>query len=360
MNRITTILVIGILLTTTPLFTYASSDDNSTASGFNAGEFVMHHISDSYDWHIMSIGEKHISIPLPIIVYSKTKGLNCFLSSRFDHGHSSFNGFKIEENGTNKGKIVEVIGNTMNTDNTAELPWDLSITKTVAGIMVSVVLMLMIFISAGKAAQRNKGKAPTGIQNFVEPVILFLRDDVAKPAIGEDKYQRYMPYLLTIFFFILINNLLGLIPIFPFGANVTGNISVTLALALFTFIVTTVSGNKHYWKEIINPDVPTLLKIPIPLMPLIEFIGMLIKPVVLMIRLFANMMAGHMIISIFVALIFIFANLFGPTVAYSVAPFSILFGVFMTLLDVLVSFIQAYVFVFLSAIYIGMATSEHH
>lgn len=169
-----------------------------------------------------------------------------------------------------------------------------------------------------------------------------------------------MPFLLTLFFFILINNLLGLIPIFPFGANVTGNISVTLVLALFTFFMTNLNGNRHYWKEIFNPDVPWWMKAPIPLMPFVEFAGMFTKPFVLMVRLFANMLAGHLIVTVFISLIFIFSNVFGSVAGWGISPVSVIFSVFITLLDVLVSFIQAYVFTLLSALYFGMATAEHH
>ncbi len=359
MKKVYAVIIASILLSGFNVSALASGV-NSDKEGFNAGEYVMHHISDAYEWHIITVGKTNISIPLPIIVYSKTKGLNIFLSSEFHHGDHSYKGFKIENEGDNEGKIVEVLSDGITTDTSASLPFDLSITKAVAGMMISVFLMLFIFIKVGKAAQRSKGKAPKGLQNLIEPIVLFIRDDVAKPAIGEEKYERFMPYLLTLFFFILFNNLMGLIPIFPFGANVTGNISVTMALALLTFILTTLHGNKHYWKEIFNPDMPWWLKFPIPLMPLIELSGMIIKPVILMIRLFANMMAGHLIISIFIGLIFIFSGLFGATAGYSIAPLSVLFSLFITLLDVLVSFIQAYVFVFLSALYFGVATSEHH
>ena len=198
------------------------------------------------------------------------------------------------------------------------------------------------------------------MQNLLEPVILFVRDQVARPTIGDKKYEKYMPFLLTLFFFILLENIIGLIPIPPFGANVTGNISITMALALFTFAITTFSGNKHYWKEIYNPDVPWWLKFPIPLMPIVELTGVITKPFVLMVRLFANMMAGHMIITVFVSLIFIFGNLMGAGAGFGVSPLSIAFSVFIMLLDVLVSFIQAYVFTLLSSLYIGMATAEHH
>jgi F-type H+-transporting ATPase subunit a len=191
-------------------------------------------------------------------------------------------------------------------------------------------------------------------------VVLFVRDQVARPTIGDKKFEKYMPFLLTLFFFILIENFIGLIPFPPFGANVTGNISVTMVLALFTFAITTFSGNKHYWKEIYNPDVPWWLKFPIPLMPIVELTGVITKPFVLMVRLFANMMAGHMIITVFVSLIFIFSSLMGTFAGVGVSPLSIAFSVFIMLLDVLVSFIQAYVFTLLSALYIGMATAEHH
>ena len=330
---------------------------------FNAGEFVIEHVSDAYDWHITSWGETHISIPLPVIVYSKHpefhdgQAFHVFMSSKFNHGHDAYKGFRISESEEFKGKIVELDEQ----GHEFGKPIDLSLTKAVAGALVSVVILLWLVFSVAGAAKRNKGKAPTGIQNLFEPVILFIRDEVAKPAIGEHKYEKFMPFLLTIFFFILINNFMGLIPIVPFGANVTGNISVTMVLALFTFFITTINGNKHYWKEIYWPDVPVWLKFPLfPLMQVVEFSGMLTKPFVLMVRLFANMLAGHMIVTVFVSLIFIFASLFSPAVGLAASPVSIAFSVFILLLDVLVSFIQAYVFTLLSALYFGMATSEHH
>ena len=330
---------------------------------FNAGEFVIEHVSDAYDWHITSWGETHISVPLPVILFSKHpelhegKAFHVFMSSKFHHGHDAYKGFRISESEEFKGKIVEL------DEQGHELgkPIDLSLTKAVAGALVSVVILLWLVFSVAGAAKRNKGKAPSGLQNLLEPVILFIRDEVAKPAIGEHKYEKFMPFLLTIFFFILINNFMGLIPIVPFGANVTGNISVTMVLALFTFFITTINGNKHYWKEIYWPDVPVWLKFPLfPLMQVVEFSGMLTKPFVLMVRLFANMLAGHMIVTVFVSLIFIFASLMGPTAGYGISPVSVAFSVFILLLDVLVSFIQAYVFTLLSALYFGMATSEHH
>lgn len=328
----------------------------SHPESFNAGKFVMEHVSDAFEWHIATFGETHISVPLPIILYSSDKGWNFFMSSRFHHGQQSYNGFRIENEGNNEGKIVQLNDNGAVKD----LPIDLSITKTVAGILVNVIVLLLIFLNVARSAKKRTNQAPSGLQNLLEPVILFVRDDVAKPAIGEKRYERFMPFLLTVFFFILTNNLLGLVPIFPFGANVTGNIAVTMVLALFTFFITTFNTNKHYWKEIYNPEVPWWLKFPIPLMPVVELTGVITKPFVLMVRLFANIMAGHLILTVFVSLIFIFAQLIGVEAGLGVSVISVLFSVFMLLLEVLVSFIQAYVFTLLSALYFGMASPEDH
>ncbi|MEN8117386.1 MAG: F0F1 ATP synthase subunit A [Bacteroidota bacterium] len=342
--------------------TEAHATDSHHEEEFNAGEFVIDHVSDSYDWHITSFGEKHISIPLLVILYSKNpdlhegKAFHVFMSSKFHHGHSDYKGFRISHSEEFKGKIVELDTH----GHELGKPIDISITKTIAGVLVSVIILMWLVFSVASSAKRNKGKAPSGVQNLFEPIILFIRDEVAKPAIGDKKYEKFMPFLLTLFFFILINNFMGLIPIPPFGANVTGNIGVTMVLALFTFFITTINGNKHYWKEIYNPDVPWWLKFPIPLMPIVELSGVITKPFVLMVRLFANMMAGHMIVTVFVSLIFIFGSIMGAGAGYGISPVSVAFSVFILLLDVLVSFIQAYVFTLLSALYFGMATSEHH
>lgn len=328
---------------------------------FDAGKFVIEHVLDAYDWHIASLGDKHFSIPLPVILYSSNpelhdgKKLHVFMSSKFHHGHDDYKGFRISHTEEHNNKIVEVDSQ----GNEIGRPVDLSFTKAVAGAVVSSILLIGLALIAVRNAKHNRGGAPSGVQNLLEPVIVFIRDEIAKPSIGPH-YQKFMPPLLTLFFFILLTNLLGLIPIFPFGANVTGNISVTMVLALFTFMITAIRGNVNYWKEIFNPDVPTFLKFPIPLMPFLELVGMFTKPFVLMVRLFANMLAGHLIILVFISLIFIFSNLMGPAAGYGVSPVSVAFSVFIMLLDVLVSFIQAYVFTLLSAIYFGMATAEHH
>ncbi len=340
-------------------FTVHAADDNngSADSGsFNAGKFVIDHVSDAYEWHITTFGDVHVSIPLPVILYSQAKGLNVFLSSKFHHGRDAWNGFMIAHDGPYRGKIVELD----NTGNTIGRPWDFSITKTVAGLIAASILVVLLLMGVARSAVKSAGRAPQGLYNLVEPVVIFIRDEIAMPSIGHKNMDRFMPFLLTLFFFILINNLVGLIPIFPFGANVTGNISITLVLALFTFFMTNLNGNRHYWKEIFNPDVPLWMKFPIPLMPFLELAGMFTKPFVLMIRLFANMMAGHLIVTVFISLIFIFSNSLGFVAGWGVSPVSVIFAVFITLLDVLVSFIQAYVFTLLSALYFGMATAEHH
>ena len=339
-----------------------ATTDSVANEEFNAGKFIIEHVSDAYDWHVVSFGHTHISIPLPIILYSKYpelhggKSFHVFMSTKFHHATADYLGFRISHSKEFEGKIVELDA----TGTEIGKPLDFSVTKVVAEILLTVIILLWVFISMAEKATRTRDKAPSGIQNLLEPVILFVRDQVARPTIGDKKYEKYMPFLLTLFFFILLENIIGLIPFPPFGANVTGNISVTMVLALFTFVITTFSGNKHYWKEIYQPDVPWWLKFPIPLMPIVELTGVITKPFVLMVRLFANMMAGHMIITVFVSLIFLFGSLMGTGAGLGFSPLSIPFSVFIMLLDVLVSFIQAYVFTLLSSLYIGMATAEHH
>jgi F-type H+-transporting ATPase subunit a len=318
---------------------------------FNPGDFIFDHIKDAHEWHVLTINHRHISIPLPVILISRNLGLQIFMSYNFKHGEQDYRGFRLETSGENKGKILEVSDGSK--------PLDLSITKNVAAMFFGIALIFWMFLSIGKMYRKNPLKPPSGLQSFLEPVITFIRDDVAKPSIGP-QYERYMPFLLTVFFFILINNMLGLIPIPPGGANLTGNIAVTMVLALFTFVITNVSGNKSYWKHIINtPGVPLWLKMPIPLIPLVETIGVFTKPFVLMVRLFANITAGHIIALGFISLIYIFGEM-SSGLAYGVSIVSIAFNIFMLFLELLVAFIQAFVFTFLSAIYFGLAIEEHH
>lgn len=322
--------------------------------GFDAGELIMSHIGDEHGWHLWG----HTSLPLPIILYNSERGLSVFSSSRFDHGHKTYGGYLLHDGhiaATDAPDGTDAHHATINEELT-KATWDFSITKNVMSLFVSVTLLLIIFLSVAKAYARRAGQAPTGLQNLIEPIILFVRDDVAKSAIGH-KYERFLPYLLTAFFFIFLNNLLGLVPFFPGGANLTGNIAVTIVLALLTFIIVTVNGNKHYWHHILAmPGVPGwVLAILTP----VEILGMFLKPFVLMIRLFANITAGHIIALSFFSLIFVFGET-SAGAGYGVAIGSWAFTVFMMCLELLVAFIQAYVFTFLSAMYIGAAVEEPH
>ena len=323
----------------------AENSPESEEGKFNAGKLVMDHISDSHEWHLWGSHEHPVSIPLPVLIYNKDRGWSCFLSSRFEHGHASYDGYKLEE-----GSLVAEDGSAF---------YDLSITKNVLALFVAVFLILAIFISVAKTYSRRKDVAPTGLQNAIEPLILFVRDDIAKAAIGEKHYARFMPYLLTIFFFIWINNLLGLLPIFPGGANVTGNIAVPLVLAMFTLVITVVNGNKNYWRHIFAmPGVPIFV---LPIISLLEFIGIFLKPFVLMVRLFANILAGHIVLLVFFCLIFV-AGAASTGAGLGAAVPSVAFTLFISGIELLVGFLQAFVFTFLTAIYFGMALveNEHH
>ncbi len=352
--------------------TFANSNTNDTATthqvqahegahaekAFDAGAMIIDHIVDAHEWHILTYNDFHLSIPLPVILLDNGK-LVSFSASHFHHGHDVYKGYKLMTEGENKGKIVKV-SEDGTVDVSAKIPLDFSITKNVVSLFISLLLLCFIFISIANRYKKHPDTAPKGLQSILEPIILFVRDDIAIPGLGKKNYKRFMPFLLTVFFFIFFNNLLGLIPIFPGGANLTGNIAITLVLALFTFVITTFIGNKNYWMHIFNaPGVPWWLKFPIPLMPIVEFLGVLTKPFVLMVRLFANITAGHIILLGFMSLIFIFGNM-NVFAGYGVSVFSIAFGVFMTMLELLVAFIQAYVFALLSSIYFGMAMEEHH
>ncbi len=335
------------------------ADDAHKSKEFNAVDLIFGHIGDAHDWHIVTIGEKHISIPLPIILYSKTRSeIFTFWSSKFHHGHSTYKGFKLITEGDLSGKIVEV--NEQNQIIEDPLPLDFSMKKNVVGMLFSIAILLIVFIRIANRYKASPLKPPRGIQSLMETLILFIRDDIAKPSIGEKHYLKFTPFLLTIFFFIFLNNLLGLIPIFPAGANVTGNIAVTMALALVTLATILFNANKNFWKHIVNPPgVPIFLKLPIPIMPVVEAASWIIKPAVLMIRLFANILAGHMIALVLFSLIFIFGAV-NVYFGYGISVITIMLTVFMTLLELLVAFIQAFVFTMLSAIFLGMATEEHH
>ena len=322
--------------------------EESASEGIDVGEILFGHTGDSYGWHILTWKGKHINLPLPCIVHS-SKGWQFFLSSALEHGNS-YEGLFIAEDGKYKDKIVE-----LSPDGTQIRPLDLSITKNVCSLMISSLILLLLVLLTARWYRRHDvdSEAPSGIAKLMEPLIVSINDSLVKENIGKD-YRRYSPYLLTAFFFILINNLLGLVPFFPGGANVTGNIAVTLVLALCTFVAVNLFGNKHYWKDILWPDVPLFLKFPIPLMQLIEIFGLFTKPISLMVRLFANILAGHAMILGLVCVIFIAARI-GPVIGGSMTVVTVLFGVFMNCLELLVAFIQAYVFTMLSAVFIGMS-----
>ena len=320
-------------------------------------ELIMGHLKDTYEWHFFTIGEKDIVLPLPVIVRSRERGWFVFMSSRLEE-QVEYKGFYYASGGISDGKIVE-----RNSAGKEVRPFDISITKDVLALFVACGLMIWLVLSTAawykkRDARGTEDEVPAGFKGFLELFIMDVHDNIIKKCIGKD-YRRYAPYLLTAFFFIFFNNVLGLIPIFPEGANLTGNIAVTLVLALCTFIAVNVFGNRAYWKDILWPEVPLFLKAPLPIMPLIEFFGILTKPMALTIRLFANIFAGHCIILALTSLIFLTVAM-GPVISGSMTVVSILFSVFMLCLELLVAYIQAYVFTMLSAVFIGMSRQEHH
>ncbi|MDL2228487.1 F0F1 ATP synthase subunit A [Bacteroidales bacterium OttesenSCG-928-K03] len=349
---LSTILV--LLITSASLNCFANSE-NEDGKDLNVSELIFDHTGDSYEWHIITIGEKHISIPLPVIVISKHSGLNIFLSSKLHH-HNSFKGFTFgAEDGKYEGKIVEVLA-----DGSEYRPFDISITKNVVGLFITItVLLLCVFAVVRWYKNHDEDcEAPRGFRGAFELLIMDVHDNVIKPSVGAN-YKKFAPYLLTAFFFIFISNLLGLVPIFPGGANLTGNIAITFTLAMFTFFIVNIFGTKEYWKEILWPDVPMWLKAPAPIMPIIEIFGIFTKPFALMIRLFANILAGHAIIIGLCCLVFVTASL-GAALNSTMTVVSILFMVFMNFLEILVAYIQAYVFTLLSAVFIGLAQVQPH
>ena len=329
---------------------------------FNPNEMIMHHIADSHGWHIMDWNDKEIGIPLPVILWTR-EGLVVFSSSLFHH---DIEGRHVAEAGGQRfinlhekiyyasdapnehGVYAQADAATHEVANAK--PWDISITKNVASLLVSVVIILVLFIGAARSYAKNGAAAPRGLAGFVEPLVVFVRDDIAKNNIGPH-YKKFVPLLLTIFFFIWVNNLMGLVPFFPGGANVTGNIAVTMVLAFVAFVVTNVNGNRHYWKHILwMPGLPVAVK---PLLAIVEIIGIFTKPFSLMIRLFANITAGHIIVLSLVSLVFIFETVW-------VSPVSVLLTLFISVLELLVAALQAYIFTLLTALYLGAALQEEH
>lgn len=313
------------------------------AKAFDASKVIFGHIGDSHYWHFFDFNGHSVAIPLPVIIYHPEKGLSIFSAAKFDHGHAAHAGYHLTHG--MKEKIVSEDGVAI---------MDFSITKNVVSMLLSVILLLWIMLSVAKK-YKTKGimSAPTGMQNALEPIIGFIRDEVGKPNLGR-KYMRYMPLLLTVFFFIWINNILGLI---PGGANFTGNIAVTGCLALISFLVMVFSGNKHFWGHLFNPPgVPFGVKL---LLVPIEIISLFIKPIALMIRLFANILAGHIVILSVISMIFIFGAL-NQVAGWGFVPVSLAFSIFMFFLELLVGAIQAFIFTNLTAVFIGQAIEEGH
>ncbi|MGB3589642.1 MAG: F0F1 ATP synthase subunit A [Tunicatimonas sp.] len=320
-----------LLLFTIPSFAAESEDESETG-------FILHHVQDAHQWHFATIGHTHITLPLPIILYSPGQGLDIFSSSNFyneAHEPVAYKGYRLDEE---HNHVVALDDSKV---------YDFSITKNVASLFLSILILLLIFTTVARRYESNPKAAPRGIQSFFEPIIVFVRDEIAIPSIGKHKYRRFMPYLLTLFFFIWFNNLLGLL---PGAANLTGNIAVTLVLAVLTFIITNVNGNKEYWKHLAPPGVPwPILIIMIP----VEILGLFTKPFSLMIRLFVSITAGHIVILSLIALPFLFNS-------FAIGAGSSLVIVFINLIELLVATIQAYIFTLFSAMYIGAAVAEHH
>jgi F-type H+-transporting ATPase subunit a len=323
----------------------------------NVRELILDHVGDAYDWHITSFGHTHVSLPLPVIVKGKESGWHVFSSSRLEHGHAGYQGFYISKEGKYKGKIVE-----KNTSGEEIRPLDISLTKNAVSLLLTCAVLVICIMFCAKWYRKREGNpenaSPKGFVAFVELVIMSIVNDVIKPCIGKN-YKRYTPYLLTAFFFIIINNIIGLIPVFPGGANVTGNIAVTSVLAICTFIIVNIFGTKEYWKEIFWPDVPAWLKIPVPIMPAVEFLGIFTKPFALMIRLFASILSGHALVLGLTCMVFLTVRL-GTAMNVGMTVFSIILTVFSDCVELLVAYIQAYVFTMLSAVYIGLAQVEPH
>ena len=344
------------------------NEPKTEKKAFNANEVIFGHVLDAHEFHFFSWtgsdGEKHhATIGLPVILYSPQNGFSTFMSSNFEHGHKTYKGYrllteeyiaeeKLDPKKFTTGKIVAV-NETGEIDHNVKV-YDFSLTRNVVQMLLALTLLVVIMISVAKKYKKGQGvtSAPKGMQGLIEPIITFIRDEVAKPNLGH-KYQKYFPYLITVFFFILINNIVGLI---PGTANVTGNIAFTLVLSLVTFIIILASSTKHYWGHIFNPPVPIGVK---PILVLVEVLGIFTKPFALMIRLFANMIAGHIIIISLISLIFIFGAL-SSVIGWGFSPLSVAFVVFIYFIEILIAFLQAYIFTILSAVFIGQAFEGSH
>jgi F-type H+-transporting ATPase subunit a len=341
---------------------------------FDANEVIFGHVLDAHEFHFFSWKgddgkEHHATIPLPVILYSPERGFTSFSSSNFHHGHDTYKGYRLvtdhykkelAHEGYTKEQLKSLSSEQIVAVDAEGRPdpsvkvYDFSLTRNVVQMFIALALLTWLLIAVAKRYRRGVGvnSAPKGMQNVMEVLVTFIRDEVAKPILGH-RYKKYMPFLLTVFFFILIPNILGLI---PGTANVTGNIAFTLVLGLISFVVILLSTNKHYWGHIFNPPVPLGVKF---IMVPVEILGVFTKPVALIIRLFANMLAGHIIIICLISLIFIFGNM-SKGIGWGFSPVSIAFTVFIYFIEILVAFLQAYIFTNLTAVFIGQAAEETH
>ena len=350
-KAIAAIIAVAVIVLMALGYAEAAHHSDGQMHEVNAQEIIFEHLGDSYGWEVPFSHSKRI--PLPVIVRAQDGSWHAFMSCRLADG-AQYDGFQIAQGGDYNNKVVQILP-----DGSQYRPVDLSITKNVAGILIAALVVLLVVFKIKNWYKKNGMKAPRRFTAALEVVVDFVYTDTIRPIMGKEA-PKYGPYLLTVFFFILTMNLLGLIVIFPGGANLTGNLAVTAVLAVITFLVTNLTGTKHYWKEMFWPEVPTALKCPVPLMQIIELFGIFTKPIALMIRLFANMMGGHMVVIVFMLLIFIFGSMFGAAVGGGMTVLSVLLSLFMLILDTLVSFIQAYVFTILSTMFISMAHVHAH
>lgn len=324
---------------------------------YNPVETIMGHIKDANEWHVLTIDEHsahpdHISIPLPVIIYDN-EGVKFFMSSNFEHGHKTYKGYRMTEegqveslSGKKKADMFDVVKGNLSTENVF---FDISITKNVATLILVFIILMLVFPKMAK--NYKKGLVPKGLARFLEPVVVFIRDEVAKPNMEKESATKFLPFLLTVFFFILFSNIMGLIPFPPFGANLTGDISVTFVLSLITMLIINLNGNKEYWGHMLwMPGVPIPVRI---LLAPIELVGVIAKPFALMIRLFANITAGHIVVLSLIGIIFIFESVGGALMAVPMA-------LFISVLEILVAFLQAFVFTMLAALFIGISTKTAH
>lgn len=345
---------------------YAAHGEKAEEGGISLKEILFGHVQDSYQWHITDINEHAVVIPLPVIFYSQQSGFHVYCSSQFEHEPNAEllregpDGFFIQGAEDEKGRIVEMVAGELQ-----PVCFDISITKQVCVLFIDAIVLLLCILVPARWCKKHKinDPAPKGFTGLMHMFIMSVYDDLVKSVLGE-KADKYAPYLLTCFFFIFFANLMGVMPFPPGGGNITGNVAVTAFLALCTFLITNVTGNGHYWREIFWPEVPTWLKVPVPLMPVIELFGVFIKPIVLTVRLFANMLAGHAIaisLSCMIFIMFGIGGVMGNILGGVITPVSVLMSIFMMFLELLVCYIQAMVFTLLSAIYIEMshAHPEH-